>query len=395
MKVLHIHRLRGVGGSERHLLTLLPALRQRGVDARFLGFDDGEPDPFYAQLDQLDVPYDRLRAPRDLDPSLLFRTSRLTRRYRPDIVHTHLVHADVYGAAAALASGATLVSTKHNDDPFRIGPFRHVERLLAHRAARTICITGSLARFNVEQVGLPASKVVVVHYGLGELPAAWGPPGGPELPDDAQVLLAVARLEPQKGIDTAIEALARIRPRNPRAVLVVLGRGRLEQDLLDLAVDRGVADAVYLPGSVGDVTDWLVRAEMLVHPARWEGFGLALLEAMLAELPIVASGVSSIPEIVVEGETGLLVPPDDPERLASAIDALLADPDRRAAYGRAGLARVRERFSVTRMAEETEKVYVDALAGARGGSSGWRHLGESRDRIGPRVSRVSGRDPLP
>ena len=365
MRVTHIHRLRGVGGSERHLLTLLPALRERGVDARFLGLDDGEPDPFYAQLDGLDVPYDRLRAPHDLDPALLLRTVRLIRRYRPDIVHTHLVHADVYGAAAAQAAGATLVSTKHNDDPFRLGPFRHVERLLARRAARTVCITGSLARFNVEQVGLPASKVVVVHYGLDELPAAWGPPGGPKLPEGARVLLAVSRLERQKGIDVAIEALALIRPRHPQAVLVVLGRGRLEQELLGLAAERGVADAVYLPGGVGDVTDWLLRAELLVHPARWEGFGLALLEAMLAELPIVASSVSSIPEIVVDQQTGLLVPPDDAERLASAIDALLTDSRLRATYGRAGLARVRDRFSVARMAEHTEKVYVEALAGRR------------------------------
>ena len=85
MRVMHIHRVRGIGGSERHLLTLLPALRGRGVDARFLGFDDGEPDPFYAQLDRLGVPYDRLPAPRDLDPALLIRTVRLTRRHRPEI----------------------------------------------------------------------------------------------------------------------------------------------------------------------------------------------------------------------------------------------------------------------------------------------------------------------
>lgn len=365
MRVMHIHRVRGIGGSERHLLTLLPALRGRGVDARFLGFDDGEPDPFYAQLDRLGVPYDRLPAPRDLDPALLIRTVRLTRRHRPEIVHTHLVHADVYGAAAALGSGATLVSTKHNDDPFRLGPFRHVERLLARRAARTICITASLARFNIDQVGLPAAKVVVVHYGLDTLPEAWGPAGGPELPEGARVLLAVSRLERQKGIDVAIEALALIRLHHPQAVLVVLGRGRLEHELLALAAELGVADAVYLPGSVGDVTDWLRRAELLVHPARWEGFGLALLEAMLAELPVVASSVSSIPEIVVDGATGLLVPPDDAGRLASAIDTLLADPARRAAYGRAGLARVRDRFSVARMAEHTEQVYVEALAGRR------------------------------
>ena len=152
MKVTHVHRIRGVGGSERHLLTLLPALRERGIDATFLGLDDGDPEPFYARLDELAVPYARLRAPRDLDPLLAYRICKVLRQGRPDIVHTHLVHADVYGAVATIASRAVLVSTKHNDDPFRAGLFRHVERFLARRAAKVICITSSLARFNVERV---------------------------------------------------------------------------------------------------------------------------------------------------------------------------------------------------------------------------------------------------
>ena len=362
MRVLHVHRVCGVGGSERHLLTLLPALRERGLDARFLGLDDADPDPFYRRLDVAGVPYDRLPAPRDVDPVLLARTVRLARSRRPDIVHTHLVHADVYGAAAAVAAGSVLVSTKHNDDPFRIGPFRHVERALTRRASKVICITSSLERFNVEQVGLPVSKLTVIHYGLDRLPEAWGPPGGPELPPDARILLAISRLERQKGLDVAIEALAEIRARHPQAVLLVLGVGSLEQELLALAGDRGVADAVYLPWRVGDVTAWLHRAELLVHPARWEGFGLALLEAMLAGLPVVASEVSSIPEIVVGGETGLLVPPDDVEALASALETLLSDPALRAAYGSAGLERAHRKFSVGRMAEQTERVYAEALA---------------------------------
>jgi glycosyltransferase involved in cell wall biosynthesis len=360
MKVVHVHRVRGVGGSERHLLTLLPALRARGVDARFLGLDDGDPDPFYAQLDALEVPYDRLRAPRDLDPGLLVRMARLLRRRRPDIVHTHLVHADVYGGLASIAAGSTLVSTKHNDDPFRTGRFSHVERLMTRRAAKVICITSSLARFNIECVGLPAAKIDVVHYGLDRLPDPWGTAGGPTLPPDARLLLAISRLEPQKGLDLAIEALAVIRERHPQAVLLVLGVGSLERELLGLAAVRGVADAVYLPWRVGDVTAWLERAELLVHPARWEGFGLALLEAMLAGLPVVASRVSSIPEIVVDGETGTLVPPDDAGALASAIDALLSDPALRAGYGAAGLARARHEFSVERMTEQTLGVYARA-----------------------------------
>jgi glycosyltransferase involved in cell wall biosynthesis len=346
VKVIHVHRIGGIGGSERHLLTLLPALAERGVEVSFLGLDDPgrAPDPFY---EALSVPFERLPAPRDLDPVLAVRVRRATRR--ADIVHTHLVHADVYGAIGA----RRLVSTKHNDDPFRAGTFRFVERALAHRAARIIAITESLARFQVERVGLPRDKVEVVQYGLDDLPRAWGANPPDPVPADARVLLCVCRLEPQKGVDVAIRAVAEV----PAAHLVVLGEGPQRRELEQLARELGVQ--VYLPGRVPDVAAWLRRADLLVHAVRWEGFGLALLEAMLASLPVVATRVSSIPEIVADGETGLLVPPDDPPALAAALQEVLADP---AGYGERGLARARAEFSVARMADRTLAVYERAMS---------------------------------
>jgi glycosyltransferase involved in cell wall biosynthesis len=350
MKVVHVHRIRGIGGSERHLLTLLPALAERGVDVTLVGLDDpaGSPEPFYAALR---VPSVRLENRRDLDPQLLARLTRELRRLQPDVVHTHLVHADVYGGAAARLAGARLVSTKHNDDPFRVGPFRYTERALTAASAAVVTITESLRRFNVERVGLPARKVTTIHYGLDALPEAWGENRRDEVPPDARVLLSVARLVPQKGIDVAVAALAHVRERHPEAVLVVLGDGPERERL------RG--EGVHLLGRVPDVAAWLRRAELLAHPARWEGFGLALLEAMLAELPVVATRVSSIPEIVVDGETGLLVPPDDPQALA---DALLRVLDDAGEYGAAGLRRAREHFSIARMADRTLELYEAVAA---------------------------------
>jgi glycosyltransferase involved in cell wall biosynthesis len=345
VKVLHIHRIGGIGGSERHLLTLLPALAERGVDVRFLGLDDPsrEPDPFY---EALTVPYDRLPAPRDLDPVLARRVRRFVRE--ADVVHTHLVHADVYGAFGA----RVLVSTKHNDDPFRAGAFRFVERALARRAARIIAITHSLARFQVERVGLPAAKVEVIHYGLDDLPQAWGTNPPDPVPPDARVLLCVCRLEPQKGVDVAIRALAE----TPGAHLVVLGEGPQRPALEQLARELDVP--VYLPGRVPDVAAWLRRASVLVHPVRWEGFGLALLEAMLASLPVVATRVSSIPEIVADSKTGVLVPPDDASALAAAVNRILENPGD---YGERGRDRAQAEFSVAKMGDRTLAVYETAL----------------------------------
>ena len=366
MKVLHVHRIGGIGGSERHLLELLPALRERGIDARFLGLDNtnAAPEPFYEALAERGVPFERLPCPRDVDPALARKARRAVRSVRPDIVHTHLVHADVYGALAVAGTKAALVSTKHNDDPFRSGRLRHLERLLTRRAALVVCITHALERFNREVVGLAGAKLRVIHYGLDAPPAPWGPPDGPELAAGVPVLLAVCRLVPQKGVDVAIEALPRIRERHPDARLVVLGEGPLREELASLASRRRVADAVSLPGRVGDVTWWYRRASVVLHPARWEGFGLALLEAMLCARPIVASSVSAIPEIVLDGETGILVQPDDPEALARAASALLDDPHRARALGEAGRTRAETDFSVARMAERTVAVYDEALASA-------------------------------
>jgi len=349
--------MRGVGGSERHLLTLLPALADRGAEPVFVGLDDSawDPEPFYRELS---VPCVRLRAPRDLDPKLLVSLRRALRRLEPDVVHTHLVHADLYGA---LAARAPVVSTKHNDDRFRTGSFRYIERVLARRASRVIAITQALARFTVEQVGLPAEKVEVIHYGLDEPPQAWGENPPALLPEGARVLLAVCRLVEQKGVDVAVRALAAVRHEHPEAVLVVLGDGPERAALERVAADLDVAEAVFLPGRVGDVAAWLRRAELVVHPVRWEGFGLALLEAMLAERPAVASAVSSVPEIVVDGETGLLVPPNDPTALAAAIARLLSDRVLAERLGSAGLARARSEFSVERMARRTLAVYERAV----------------------------------
>jgi glycosyltransferase involved in cell wall biosynthesis len=346
MRVVHVHRIRGIGGSERHLLTLLPALADLGVEPLFVGLDDPAWDPtdFYGALR---VPALRLRSPRDLDPVLL---ARLVRRLRADVVHTHLVHADVYGGVAAKLRGAQLVSTKHNDDPFRTGAFRFVERGLAHAADRIVAITDALRLFTIEKVGVPAAKVETIHYGLDDLPAPWGVNPPDDVPEGARVLLAVSRLTRQKGVDVAVRALTSL-PED--TVLVVLGEGPERARLADLAGELGVAGRVRLPGRVPDVAAWLERATLLVHPARWEGFGLAVLEAMLAGLPVVAANVSSLPELVVDGETGLLVRPDDPAALAAGIARALEQPR----LGAAGRERARREFSTGRMARKTLDLY--------------------------------------
>jgi glycosyltransferase involved in cell wall biosynthesis len=363
VNVLHVHKINGVGGSERHLLALLPALRERGVDARVLALDaGGDAQRFYRALDERSVPWTAVPAGRDLNPLLPAQIVRAVQSARPDLLHTHLVHADVYGAIAAALTRTPLVSSRHNDDRYLLGPFRYVDRLFARRARRLIAISDAVRRF-LERAGHDPRKLVTVRYGLDELPdePAEISPAQAGIPDGVPLALAIGRLTAQKDHATLLRAFASVREAVPDARLAVLGIGPLEQETRALAAQLGLADAVAFPGRV-EIRDWLARADLFVHTSRWEGFGIVLLEAMLAGLPVVATSVSAVPEIVADGETGLLAEPGDVDTLVRHMTRLLGDDEERRTLGQAGEARARSEFSVARMADRTLDVYREALS---------------------------------
>ncbi|MEO5576972.1 MAG: glycosyltransferase [Gaiellaceae bacterium] len=363
MKVLHLHKLTGVSGSEGHLLALLTALREHGVDAHFLGLDVPGSDAgrFYEQLHRADVPHRSVRCGADVSPRMARDVARAVREERPDIVHTHLVHADVYGGVVARLLGTTAISTRHNDDRYLLGPFRYVDRAFARPAARLIAISDAVRHF-LERAGHDPAKLVTIRYGLDELPSARSnpTPTAAGIPADAPLALAVGRLIEQKDHATLLRGFALVHAALPPARLAILGSGPLEADTRRLVAELGLEDAVTLPGRT-DIRDWLERADVFVHTSRWEGFGIVLLEAMLAGLPVVATRVSAVPEVVADGETGLLVEPGDHTGLARALEALLADDTGATELGEAGRRRARTEFSVSRMAERTKAVYEEAL----------------------------------
>ena len=360
MRVLHIVKVEGVGGAEQHLLALLPELRRRGLDARVLSLDaGGDAQRFYDRLDALGVPWSRVRCGIDVSPRLVHDVVRTVRRERPVLLHTHMVHGDVYGSLAATVCRLPFVSSRHNDDRYLLGPFRYVDRLLMRGVARLIAISDAVAAFLV-RAGLPASRITTIHYGLDELPAAPSElrPTDAGIADEHTLVLAIGRLIEQKDHATLLRAFARVHARRPDARLAILGWGPLEESTRALALDLGVADAVIVAGRV-EPRDWLRRADVFAHSSAWEGFGLVLLEAMLARLPVVATAVSAVPEIVTP-DTGILVPPGDAAALARALDGLIADAALRDRLGGAGLSRARAEFSVARMAERTITVYEKA-----------------------------------
>ncbi len=170
MRVVHVIKATRIAGAERHLTILLPALKARGVDVQLLLIEDpAQPvDDLVATLEASGVPVTRLRIDHHLDLRLIGRLRRALRAQHPDIVHTHLIHADLYGMAAAkLARVRTVISSRHNDNNFRrLLPVRIVHRLLWRLTSAGIAISGSIARFCVSVEGAPPAKITTVYYGM-------------------------------------------------------------------------------------------------------------------------------------------------------------------------------------------------------------------------------------
>jgi glycosyltransferase involved in cell wall biosynthesis len=362
MKVLHATKVQGIGGAEQHLLALLPALRESGVDARFLSLDaGGDAERFHRALDDRGVPWKRVRSGLDLSPVLAANVVRAVRAEGPDLLHTHMVHADVYGSLAAHILRTPFVSTRHNDDRYLLGPFRYVDRAFMHGVRRIVAISDAVRDFHI-RAGLAAEKLVTIHYGLDDAPTAPSDvtPVAVGIPADAPLVLAIGRLIEQKDHATLLEAFARVHRTHPSARLAILGWGPLEVATKERVHRLGLDDSVFVLGRV-EPRDWLARADVFAHTSRWEGFGIVLLEAMLSSLPVVATRVSAIPEIVVDGETGLLAAPGDATAVADALARLLDDVELRRRLGASGLERAHEEFSVQRMVDQTIRVYNEAL----------------------------------
>src|SRR5215213_8508892 len=276
--VLHLQKVAGISGSEAHLLSLLPRLKERGWDIRFMMLHEHEPGAwdFARELRARGIPLDAIPLAADVDPIAFLRLAGYLARRRPTILHTHLVHADVYGQVTGALTGVPVrVSTKHGFNEFRENrSFALGDRAIASLAHRHIAISRGLARYLAEVAGFDGASFEIVHYGIE--------PDGPPRPYSAEVprLLCVGRLIPIKGHIVLLRAFAEARRQVPSLRLDIAGRGPLEPALRALAKELGIADAVRFLGYVSPVQGAIEESAGVVVPSMGEGFGMVALEAM-------------------------------------------------------------------------------------------------------------------
>jgi glycosyltransferase involved in cell wall biosynthesis len=358
--VLHLQKVAGISGSEAHLLALLPRLRDRGWDVRFLMLHENEPGAweFAKALTARGVQIDAIPLRADVDPIAFLRLAGYLARLRPQILHTHLVHADAYGLLAGTVACVPLrFSTKHGFNEFREAPYFGVaDRAFASLAHVHIAISRGLARYLEDVEGFDGESFEIVHYGIE--------PNGEPKPytDSARRLLCVGRLIPIKGHIVLLRAFAEAKRELPDLQLDIAGRGPLEPALRALAKELGVDDAITFLGHVNPVQAAIERSAVVVVPSMGEGFGMVALEAMERGRPVIAAEIGGLGELVRDGETGVLVPAGEAEPLRDAIVRLAGDLGLAREMGDAGRRRALARFLQTTCTERTELLYEAALA---------------------------------
>jgi glycosyltransferase involved in cell wall biosynthesis len=296
-----------------------------------------------------------------MDLSAAWRLSRLIKQLGPDVVHAHDPHG------VAMAALALSMSTQLAKPPLvaaRRVDFHLKGNALSRWKYRQvdcfICASEAVRRMLVAD-GVPAARAVTVHEGidLGHVDAApaadlhadlWLPHGSP-------IVGNVAALVPHKGQRHLIEAAAIVVTRVPDARFVIAGEGELRPVLERQIKEHHLEKHVFLAGFRPDILSVHKGFDIFVMSSVTEGLGTSLLDAMACGKPIVATTAGGMPEVVEDGATGLVVPPRDHQAMAAAIVKLLTSPDLRARMGAAGLARVRARFSVERMVQDTLEIY--------------------------------------
>jgi glycosyltransferase involved in cell wall biosynthesis len=350
LRVCHVSMHLKTGGLERLLVEFGRAHDARSFDLTFVALAErGQP---AEDLDALGCEVHSLEMPRHGKRRTLAALRRLFRNGRFDIVHTHNTYAHFYGTLAARAAGVPHVVNTQHGRGCGAGWKARVQFSLANRLTDQVFgVSDDAALLCRQQDPLSRGKIGRIWNGIDLTRFAWSGPR-PE-----PVAISVARLSPEKDFSTLLRAVALAVPHVPGLRLKIVGDG-VERPALDrLTRDLNIHGHVQFLGERNDVPQLLRQAGLFVSSSRTEGVSLTLLEAMAVGLPVLATRVGGNPEVVDDGVTGRLVPPQDHRALSAALVALCRDSELRSTMGALARTRVAELFDVRRIVEEYEDVY--------------------------------------
>ncbi len=384
MKASVLHVIRPAeGGMKGHLLAIAGGLRENGYSVEVACPGDTA---MAGEVTRMGFPVHPVNLVGPLNPvkdiTCINELRRIMRRGKYDLVHFHGAKAGLVGRLAAVTAGYTnTVLTVHNFIIYDEVPaakkvlFRYGEKLLSRVTARTITVSKALKEDLVDNYNLPPERIIPIYNGINlsrylNLPDRESARKKLGIKPGPAVVGTVARMAPQKGLKYLVEAVEIIKKANRDlavqgkaldTVFVIAGDGPLRPELEQLAEQKGVWDKILFPGCVQDMAGTLACFDIFVAPSIAEGLSITTIEAMAAGLPVVASRVGGLPELVREGVTGLLVEPRNPRSLAEGIIRLLADEEARQQFGQNGRNFAAGEFSTEKMVSETCRVYEEIL----------------------------------
>lgn len=363
VRVLYVIATLDAAGAERQMAQLCRRLDRKEFEPAVCCLTRGG--PLEKPLRAAGVPVTVLHKRSRWDLGVINRLAAAIAEFQPSILHTWLPTANTIGRLAERRSPVPVVVVSERAADAWKGPVRRLtDRILARRTDRIVTNSEAVKRFLTRRIGLPEPLISVIRNGLdlAEYDAASERLTAPIPPQEGTLTIGSAgRLEPQKGFLYLLTAMRTVRERMPQARLWIAGAGPEAPELGSRARQLGLADTVQFLGARDDVPALMRRFDLFVLPSLWEGLPNVALEAMAARRAVVATNVDGTPEAVVDGTTGLLIPPRDPAALAHAMISLLNDEPRRRRFGEAGRQRVEVEFGMERMVTQTEGLYRAAL----------------------------------
>ncbi len=359
LRVVHVAPGLDMGGLEKLLVEFARHADRSRFALRFVAL--GGRGVLADDIEACGWPVTALSEPHGLRPGLVLRLAKRFRHWQADVIHTHDDRAHLYGTfAGRLARVRSIIHTRHGRSP----QLSRRQKMLVNAASRSInhfvCVSEDSARLAVRQ-GIRADKVRTIRNGINVQRFAYT---GPRADGPAVI---VARLSPEKDIDTLLRATALVVRQDAAFRLEIAGDGPCMSSLRQTSVSLGLEEHIRFLGEVRDVPALLARAGLFVLSSLSEGISLTLLEAMACGLPLVATRVGGNPEVICDGETGFLVPPQNPRALADTLLRLRGDHLLCVRLGEMGRRRVEAMFDVRRMVAEYEALYpcVNALNNPR------------------------------
>jgi glycosyltransferase involved in cell wall biosynthesis len=356
----------GVGGTETHIVELASRLDRSRFTVTVCTLKPGG--AMAQELQKRGVRVLSLDGAGKLDVRVIARLFTLLRAEQPDVVQAFLFWANVAARACGRILRAFRVISSYHDEIVSEGWLvRCVDRLTLHWTDRIVYCSAAVSRSVVTRIGGRIEHCAIIPFGVDIdrfEHAATVTRRELGLQEGGKVIGTVCRLvEPKKGLRILLQAMAELARRHgrPPCQLVIIGDGPSRHEL-ELQRDQlGLSSWVVFTGSRRDIPQVLQALDAFVLPSLYEGFGIAILEAMAAGKPVIATAVGGIPEFVLPGETGLLVEPGRVEVLADAIDRLMSHPQEAQAMGEKGRIRAREHHRISEIVRQHEQVYTDCL----------------------------------